>query len=78
MIYHFTTLATPISALCSTATWNSRTILLAGLTSISGTSNTLLSSPNNIYFDGYQNMYVADTANHRIQIFTPGKGRAQN
>ncbi|CAF3803800.1 unnamed protein product [Rotaria magnacalcarata] len=63
---------TPITQLCSTATWNTTLTLLAGLSGTGGTSTILLNYPANIYFDGYRNLYVVDTANHRIQFFTPG------
>ena len=32
--------------------------VIAGITSSAGSSQTLLSSPYNIYFDGYQNLFV--------------------
>ena len=29
--------------------------------------------PQSVYFDGYQNLYVADTNNHRIQFYPRGE-----
>ena len=40
--------------------------------STAGSTSTLLSSPQAVYFDGYRYMYVVDTNNHRIQRFAPG------
>jgi len=65
-------IAQSIIPICSTAVWNSTFSILAGSTSYSGTSSTLLNSPYNTFFDIYQNMYVVDTSNHRIQRFTHG------
>jgi hypothetical protein len=40
--------------------------------STTGTTGTLLYNPYDVSFDGYQNMYVVDTYNHRIQFFPQG------
>lgn len=61
-----------MTALCPTATWNTTVNIIAGSPSNRGTSPTLLNYPYNIYFDGYQNLYVADNTNHRIQLFSQG------
>ena len=45
----------------------------AGSTANAGTTSTLLYNPYDIGFDGYNNMYVADTSNHRIQRYLNGK-----
>ncbi len=45
---------------------------LAGSLSNAGSTTTQLNNPSDIGFDGYQNMYVADTDNHRIQRFPLG------
>ncbi|CAF2697913.1 unnamed protein product [Rotaria sp. Silwood2] len=63
---------TPTTQLCATATWNATVNVRAGITGTIGTSTTLLRYPSNTYFDGYQNMYVVDTSNHRIQLFASG------
>ncbi|CAF1544577.1 unnamed protein product, partial [Rotaria sordida] len=63
---------TPQASLCPTAQWNQTLSTLAGAISNAGTTPTLLYYPYNIYFDGYQNLYVADTTNHRIQYFPRG------
>ncbi|CAF0947181.1 unnamed protein product [Rotaria sordida] len=60
---------TPI---CSTAQWNQTFSILAGITSSAGTTSILLYSPNDAILDGYQDLYVADTSNHRIQYFPRG------
>lgn len=59
--------------LCPTGIWNSSLTLVAGSTGTSGNSATFLSSPYDVTFDKYQNMYVADYGNHRIQQFRYGK-----
>ncbi len=58
--------------LCATAVWNSSVTVLAGSTSNAGSTPTFLSSPNDVTYDGYGNMYVVDTNNHRVQQFSPG------
>lgn len=59
--------------LCQTAVWNSTFAIVAGTTSNPGSTATLLYYPHDVSFDGYQNMYVVDYQNHRIQRFSPGK-----
>lgn len=46
--------------------------LATGSTSTIGSTGTLLYNPYDVAFDGYQNMYVVDTWNHRIQFFQSG------
>lgn len=58
--------------MCPTAVWNQTFGTVAGSLSNAGSTSTLLSSPSDIGFDGYRNMYVVDTDNHRIQRFPPG------
>ena len=58
--------------LCATAVWNQTFTIAAGATSNAGSTATLLSTPYNVAFDGYLNMYVADFGNHRIQQFPLG------
>ncbi|CAF4993534.1 unnamed protein product, partial [Rotaria sp. Silwood1] len=60
------------ASLCPTPQWNQTLSVLAGIAGSAGTSATLLNYPYNIDFDGYQNLYVADTANHRIQYYPRG------
>ncbi|CAF4169007.1 unnamed protein product [Rotaria sp. Silwood2] len=71
-----TTTATPPtttqSSLCPTSQWNQTLSVLAGVAGSAGTSTTLLNYPYSIDFDGYENLYVADTANHRIQFYPHG------
>ncbi|CAF4109536.1 unnamed protein product [Rotaria magnacalcarata] len=65
--------ATPSSnQVCPTAYWNSTFTIVAGSTAAASTALNRLNSPTDITFDGYGNMYVVDTANHRIQLFPPG------
>ncbi|CAF4038435.1 unnamed protein product [Rotaria sp. Silwood2] len=48
-------------------------ILLAGSASgISGSTSTLLCNPLSVVLDPMNNMYISDTANHRIQLFLSG------
>lgn len=58
--------------LCSTAVWNSSATLVTGSTGTAGNSATFLSSPYDVNFDKYQNIYVADYTNHRIQQYRYG------
>lgn len=58
--------------LCATAVWNQTFSIVAGATSNAGSTSTLLSSPYDMSFDGYRNMYVADYTNNRIQLFPEG------
>lgn len=53
--------------------WNQTFSINAGATSNWGTTATLLYNPYDLDFDGYQNLYVVDYSNHRIQRFSPGK-----
>lgn len=57
---------------CPTAVWNQSFSILAGSTSNAGSTTTLISSPSDVSFDGYHNMYVADMNNHRIQRYPSG------
>ena len=47
--------------------------LIAGTTGVSGSSSTTLFNPLGIALDYMQNIYVADSDNHRIQFFLAGK-----
>lgn len=47
--------------------------LVAGTNGLSGISSTLLNFPSSIYLDYMGNVYVADTLNHRIQLFLNGQ-----
>ena len=58
--------------MCPTAIWNQTFTILAGITGSRAATPILLNYPYGIYFDGYQNLYVADTTNHRIQYFPRG------
>ena len=45
---------------------------MTGSTGSSGNSATFLSNPYDVNFDKYQNIYVADFSNHRIQQYRYG------
>ncbi|CAF1234757.1 unnamed protein product [Rotaria sordida] len=47
--------------------------LVAGTPGMVGSSSTLLSYPTGVTLDPMGNMYVADTGNHRIQLFLAGQ-----
>ena len=44
-------------------------VLVAGSPNISGSSSTLLDGPMGVKIDAYENLYVVDRNNHRIQMF---------
>lgn len=58
--------------MCLTAMWNQNSSLVTGSTSSPGSAVTLVNTPYDVTFDGYGNMYVVDTGNHRIQQYPPG------
>lgn len=45
---------------------------MAGATSSAGSTATLLNNPFYLAFDGYRNMYVIDSNNHRVQQYKQG------
>ncbi|CAF1067909.1 unnamed protein product [Rotaria sordida] len=47
--------------------------LVAGITGSFGSSSTQLNSPVGVTLDSMGNVYVADTVNHRIQLFLAGQ-----
>ena len=65
-------IAQVVVAVCNTAIWNQVLQNLAGSQSSAGSTATLLSSPYDLDFDVYRNMYVVDRNNHRIQRFPSG------
>ncbi|CAF3702625.1 unnamed protein product [Rotaria sp. Silwood1] len=48
---------------------------IAGTPGQSGTSSTQFSSPSTVALDKNGNMYIADTSNHRIQLFCHGSSK---
>ena len=50
--------------------------LVAGVTGVSGSSSTLLNAPLSVVLDPFGNIYVADTNNHRIQMFLVNENNA--
>jgi len=52
-------------------------ILIAGtINGDTGSTSSLLNGPYNMVFDPMGNLYVADTGNHRIQLFIAGQKNA--
>lgn len=72
LIFLFIIIAQMSIPLCQAATWNSTYIQIAGATSYAGSTQYLLSSPYDVAVDVYQNTYVVDYNNHRIQRFQLG------
>ena len=53
--------------------WNSTGVTVAGSSGISGSSADRLNQPWNIFIDQTNNyLYIADSQNHRIQLWLPG------
>ncbi len=59
-------------SMCPTGTFNQTVNVLAGITGSPGSTATLLYHPYDIDFDAYNNLYVVDYTNHRVQRFRPG------
>jgi sugar lactone lactonase YvrE len=55
------------------STW---TLLAGTMFGVSGFTSTTLSTPSDVTFDSYGNMYVADSSNNRIQFFLSGQSNA--
>lgn len=53
-----------------------KTIIVAGITDIDGSSNETLSYPYSLYINSKQDMYIADVNNHRIQKWTSNTATA--
>ena len=64
--------------MCPTTVWNQNASLVTGSSSGAGATATFVSSPSDVAFDGYGNLYVADTGNHRIQQYPPGNHSMTN
>ena len=45
---------------------------IAGTTGTFGSVDNQLSQPWNLFVDGNKNMYIADAANHRVQLWPAG------
>ena len=52
--------------------WNQTGITVAGVTAISSTALNHLRNPSGLVFDSNKSLYVADSANHRIQKYPSG------
>ena len=50
--------------------------LIAGVPGSPGSTSEMLNSPLSVTLDYMQNMYVADSNNHRIQLFLAGQSNA--
>lgn len=74
--FYHSIIAQPIIPLCTTAVWNQTFSIVAGATANAGSTSTLLNAPFDISFDAYQNMYIADYYNNRIQRYTQGSAAA--
>ncbi len=59
-------------SMCPTGTFNQTVNILAGITGSPGSTATLLNGPYDMDFDAYNNLYVVDYNNHRIQRFNQG------
>jgi sugar lactone lactonase YvrE len=46
--------------------------VIAGITNVSGSNAMTLNTPCAIYIDSEKNLYIADTANHRVQFWEYG------
>jgi hypothetical protein len=51
---------------------------VAGYTGVYSTTLDRLNTPQDVTFDGYQYMYVADYGNNRILQYSPGKHSLSN
>ncbi|CAF2238833.1 unnamed protein product, partial [Rotaria magnacalcarata] len=69
----YVTLANP---LCPTSYWNSTVKIVAGYTASASSALTRLYNPQDVTFDGYRYMYVADYSNNRVLRYNPGSGLA--
>ena len=52
--------------------WNMTGVTVAGTTGVFGSAANQLSQPWNLFVDADKNMYIADAANHRIQLWPNG------
>ena len=52
--------------------WNTTGITVAGMGNIAGSANHLLNNSRDIILDHENNLYIADSGNHRIQKFFSG------
>ena len=55
---------------------NSSSLLAGDINGLAGNTSTLLNGPADVTFDPMGNMYIADTSNHRIQLFMAGVSQA--
>ncbi|CAF3958273.1 unnamed protein product, partial [Rotaria sp. Silwood1] len=66
----------PPNQVCATSYWNSTLKIVAGYTGYPSSALTRLYYPQDVTFDGYRYMYVADYYNNRIMRYNPGSGLA--
>ena len=64
--------ATATSAVIKWRVGNSTGTVVAGVAGTPGSTSTLLKSPMGITLDQWNNLYVADRTNSRVQLFCSG------
>jgi NHL repeat len=52
--------------------WNMTGVTVAGVTGVAGSAANQLNQPWNLFVDSAQNLYIADSVNHRIQFWRAG------
>lgn len=72
LLYYFC-IALPPNLACQTGVYNNSWIIVAGSTGSASTALNRLSSPQDVFIDGYNFIYVADYGNNRILSFPPSK-----
>ena len=67
-----------IVTVCTPGTnWSASAITVGGVTGVNGSTATLLTYTNDVAIDIYNDIYVADTDNQRIQRFPANSSVAQ-
>ncbi|CAF1105935.1 unnamed protein product, partial [Rotaria magnacalcarata] len=66
----------PPNQVCAASYWNSTINIVAGYTRSPSSALTRLYNPQDVTFDGYRYMYVADYSNNRVLRYNPGSVRA--
>ena len=64
------------TSVCPTAVWNNTFNVIAGITSLTGSSATTFNGPHDVSFGPNNTLYVADYYNNRIQKFVGGSPTA--
>lgn len=63
----------PPNLACQTGMYNNSMLIVAGSTSSASNAMNRLSSPMDVFIDGYNIIYVSDYGNNRILSFSPSK-----